>query len=109
MDDQKINRNYIIFAYIYSKIYIFAYTLFIKNKSLKNRKINKFLTFAKLHLSRYYDAFHDGKKTRKSERIGMNKEKNFVELSLKTLLRLHQFEATKAPSNKGLATIEASR
>lgn len=35
--------------------------------------------------------------------------KNFVELSLKTLLRLRQFEATKAPPNKGLATIEASR
>lgn len=35
--------------------------------------------------------------------------KNFVELSLKTLLRLRQFKATKAPPNKGLATIEASR
>lgn len=43
--------------------YIFAYTFFIKNKPLKNKiekQINKFLTFAKLHLSKCYDAFHDG-------------------------------------------------
>ena len=35
--------------------------------------------------------------------------KNSVELSLKTLVRLRQFEAAKAPCNKGPATMEASR
>ena len=42
----------------------------------------------------------------RGERKGVE---NSVELSLKTLVRLRQFEAAKAPPNKGPATIEASR